>query len=193
LSSVGDVESFAKGQLAKDLLSAESDLGSLFESVELRAMGTNEPLARYVLSDRRVYINQLHPFYANYSDQFSNPEPFEILVISDILLEANLRDTGLEPEDVRDILLRRDQFLRQLVYEKQLSAPVIGNLLRDSSDDEDQLEEAVYQALNSLGLIVTKIGGNGKPDGVADAPVGIGIESDQRSDYRVSYDAKSTG
>lgn len=193
LSSLGDIQEGERENLLIELLSAESDLGSLFSSVELRPTGTTEPIASYSLKDRRVVINQLHPFYANYSDQFTNPEPFEILVISDILLEANLRESGLDPGDVRDVLERRDRFLRQLVYEKQLSAPVIGDLLRESADDEDQLEEAVYQALNSLGLIVVKIGGTGKPDGIADAPVGVGVEGDSKASYRISYEVKSTG
>ena len=53
------------------------------------------------------------------------------------------------------------------------------------------MEDAVYRVLLALGFETIKIGGNGKPDGKADAKLGYST-SGQLLSYSLTYDAKST-
>lgn len=53
------------------------------------------------------------------------------------------------------------------------------------------LEEAVARVLTVLGFEVTPIGGNGEPDGKAEACLGFNEEGKNKS-YSLTYDAKST-
>jgi len=64
-------------------------------------------------------------------------------------------------------------------------------MLKDSIADPTGLEDAVHRSFLSLGFESTKIGGNGKPDGKADAILGY-TETDKSANYSLTYDAKST-
>ena len=63
-------------------------------------------------------------------------------------------------------------------------------MLKDSISDETGLEEAVYRAFLALGFEATKIGGNGKPDGKAEAI--LGFNGGTSENYSIVFDAKST-
>ena len=160
-------------------------------AVTFEPLGIDHPIALYDAKDNRVIINSLHPFYRNYQDYFKNPEPFQILGVAEILTEAYLFDLGVNPADVFDILSRRDDFLRELVYSGRLSAPLAADLLRDAVGDPNGLERAVAAALWSLGFEVTPIGGSDEPDGIAQAKVGP-RNADEKAVYKLTYDAKST-
>ncbi len=56
--------------------------------------------------------------------------------------------------------------------------------------DEDQLEIEVVEAFRSLGYDSTRVGGKGKPDGVAKAHLSPGTDGKPRR-YAVSLEAKS--
>lgn len=86
---------------------------------------------------------------------------------------------------------KRDQLLRDLTYNEKQNAPLVAQMIKDSLSDSGALEESVYLAFRSLGFETTKIGGKGKPDGIAMAVLGV-TASGKREDYSLVYDAKST-
>jgi hypothetical protein len=165
----------------------------VIRDIKLATIGVEQGLAIFHPTDGTVYVNALHPFYANYSEHFSNSEPFELIAVAEVLTEGYLLEEGLDIETVQRILHRRDRFLRELVYSQRLAAPLVAELLKDSISSKDELEDAVGRALSTLGFEVSPIGGAGKPDGIAFATLGVRETSAGRADYSIAYDAKSTG
>ena len=175
----------------------ESDLISetgIIKDVRFEALSLEDGLAVYDAQEGCVRVNLLHPFYANYSDHYANAEPFELLAVAEVLTEAYLLEEDLAPDSVNTVMRRRDKFLRELVWSRQLSAPLVAELLQDSTSNPAGLEQAVAAGLQSLGFEVSPLGGTGRPDGLALARVGVRDEaSGTRGDYRITYDAKSSG
>ena len=190
-------EGLPRNERASLISRLESDLDSeagLIREVRIDALGVDRPLAIFDAVKNTVFVNALHPFFLNYSEQFTSTEAFELLAVSEILTEAYLLEQEIDPDDVREVLVRRDRFLRELVYSRRLAAPLVAQLLSDSRSEPQGLEKAVAAALSSLGLRVTEISGKGEPDGLAYADVGVRDEATgERADYTVCYDAKSTG
>lgn len=170
----------------------EEDAAGPISDVELSPLGTDHYLAVYDPTDRIVRVNTLHPFYSNFIDVLGRTMPFKLLAVTEILTEAYaVEDAG--PEVARRIVGRRDAFLRELVSQNRLGPAVIAQNLRDKAADADGLEEAVTEAMQSLGYAVTRIGGSGTPDGIAKAVIGARSGDDTaRADYSITYDAKST-
>lgn len=170
----------------------DSEAG-LIREIKLANIGVDHGLAAYHPAEGTVYVNALHPFFANYAEHFSNSEPFELLAVTEVLTEAYLLDEGLDAEAVQRVLHRRDRFLRELVYSQRLAAPLVAEMLKDTVSSKHELEIAVGKALSTLGFEVSPIGGSGKPDGIAQAVVGVRDTNVGRGDYSIAYDAKSTG
>jgi len=184
----------ARRSLLKELeASLESDDG-LIRNVEMAPLGADRYIAAYDPETQTVKVNVLHPFFANYASHYHSPEPFELVAVAEILTEAYLLDE-LPPAAVRALIDRRDRFFRELVFSgEQQGAPVVAQMLQDAKTNESDLEHALSLAFRSLGLEVTKIGGKGKPDGLARARLGVrSTTSATRDDYQVTFDAKSTG
>lgn len=88
---------------------------------------------------------------------------------------------------------RRDQLLRDLTFSDKPNAPLVSQMLSAAVSNPDDLEDAIFCAFNSLGFETTKIGGKGKPDGLAVAVLGVmDSASGEKGDYSLTYDAKST-
>lgn len=171
----------------------DSDTG-LIKEVRFEPLGINIGLAIFDALQGCVCVNLLHPFYANYIEHYHNSEPFELLAVAEVLTEAYLLDEGLSSEATKNVLRKRDRFLRELVYSRQLAAPLVADLLRATVANPSGLEQAVAAGLASIGFEVSPIGGNGEPDGLAVATLGVrDPASGVSSDYRITYDTKSTG
>jgi hypothetical protein len=85
----------------------------------------------------------------------------------------------------------RDQLLRYVAKESGRMTPLmVANALRNARNDQDQLEIWVVEAFRSLGFEATRIGGKGKPDRIAEAPLGPDAKK-QPQRYKVSLEAKS--
>jgi hypothetical protein len=192
-----EVPRFAKPEDRREFLAkleAEVDAPhGVIREVKLATIGVEQGIAVFHPASGILYVNALHPFYANYADHFTSVEPFELLAVAEVLTEGYLVEEGLASETVNRILHRRDRFLRELVYSQRLAPPLVAELLRDSVSNEVQLESAVARALATLGFDVSPIGGSGKPDGIAHAVVGVRNPGVGRSDYSICYEAKSSG
>ncbi|MHB9011345.1 MAG: ATP-binding protein [Ignavibacteriaceae bacterium] len=151
-----------------------------------------DPIAIYDVNSQILRINLMHPFIANYSDSIKSTLPFEFIATTEILTEAHMYEIGVSEDIISSIMKRRDKIFRELVFSDRLNAPLVAGLVKDALSDPAGLEEAVYKAFTSLGFETKKIGGNGKPDGKADAILGYS-EADKCENYSLTYDAKSTG
>lgn len=161
--------------------------------IVFEALGVDSPIAVFDSLNNNIVINSLHPFYVNYQDYFKNPEPFQVLGVAEILTEAHLYNLDMRPDDVNDVLSKRDNFLRELVYSSdRLSAPLVAQMLRDAAGDDVGLENALAKGFRSLGFDVVPLGLTGKPDGLATANLGVRQDAQGVAKYSIAYDAKST-
>lgn len=168
----------------------EEDSQSI-ERIEWGVLGAQAPIASLNLKTKTITINSLHPYIANYSDAYKSTLPLESLVLAEVLTEANLYDFGIDESIVRSIMRSRDETLRQLALADRDGLPAAAQLLHDAVANPTGLEDAVYRALLALGFEARKIGGNGEPDGYAEAILGYEADGASRN-YSLTFDAKST-
>lgn len=168
-----------------------SEGGDVVQSVLLETGDSDGPLASFDPQRRAVVLNQSHPFINNYIGGKTVAEPLKLLGLSELLTQAYLLDENVDPEIVARVVRRRDAFLRELTFRFPRSAPVIAQRLRDATNDENALEDAVGDALELLGFSVTRLGGaNHGTDGIATAR--LGRRGEVSKTYAFTYDAKST-
>lgn len=155
---------------------------------------SRDGIARYDTTTGTLRINAWHPFVATFHDEFASKklgQPLELIAMAEILAEAHLYAIEVAPAKIQDFLTVRDQLLRHLANESgRQSALSVANRLLEARNSPGSLEDCVCAALQSLGFEVTPIGGNGKPDGVANAYLSADADGNSRG-YAVSLDAKS--
>lgn len=155
---------------------------------------TNDGIAIYDVSTGRLRINGLHPFVGAFFDEFANKTsglPLEMFALAEVLLESHLYQAGLKQDNLDLVMAARDQLLRYFAQESgRRTALTVANALRNSKNDEDRLEIEVVEAFRSLGFEATRVGGKGKPDGVAKAPLSPDEKKNTRK-YAVTLEAKS--
>ncbi|NYE93877.1 hypothetical protein FHU41_000098 [Psychromicrobium silvestre] len=165
--------------------------GDVIESVLLEEQDSSGPMAVYDPIRRAVVLNQTHPFVNNYIGGKTVAEPLKLLGLSEVLTQAYLLDENISPEVIARVMRRRDAFLRELTLRFPRSAPIIAQRLRDATNDENALEDAVGDALELLGFSVTRLGGaSHSADGIATAR--LGKRGELSASYAFTYDAKST-
>ena len=171
----------------KDLETGEQ----VIEEIKWDILGSEEPIAKLNLKSRTLTINELHPYIANYSDAYTSNIPLESMAITEVLTEAHLYEIGIPEETVNEIMKKRDITLRQLALADRVGIPAVAMLVKDSLANPTGLEEAVYRSLSALGFETSRIGGNGEPDGKANAILGYD-ENSKSKNYSLTFDAKST-
>jgi hypothetical protein len=150
-------------------------------------------IARYDTATGQLRINALHPFVAAFYDDFTgkSAEPLELLAMAEILSEAHFHTIGVKIEQVEEYFTARDQLLRYFANESgRKSAFAVALSLQESRNNPDKLEEQLCAAFATLGFEVARVGGRGKPDGVAVALLSAD-EKGMARQYSVSLDAKS--
>jgi hypothetical protein len=178
-------------QLLSSLREELSEKESIIKQIEWAILCSHDPLAKLDLAKGLLKINLLHPFIANYIDEYKSTLPLEFIAVTEVLTEAHLYELGLDESIVNSIIRRRDSTLRELSLSDREGVPAVAQMLKDSISDETGLEDAVYRAFLALGFEATKIGGNGKPDGKAEAILGFSA-SKTCENYSIIFDAKST-
>ncbi|MEV4385036.1 ATP-binding protein [Micromonospora sp. NPDC049580] len=164
----------------------------LVDKVVLERLDSHEGIMVYDPKRRAAVLNQGHPFVVNYIDSKRVAEPLKLLGLTEILTQAYLLDENVAPDVVARVMRRRDSFLRAITQRYPHSAHIIAQALRDASNDENALEDAVADALELLGYDVLRLGGSGHgTDGVATARLGLRKEP-MTDSYAFTYDAKST-
>ena len=173
---------------------AESEEG-LLRSSEIAVLDSKDGLALYDIEEGKLLINASHPFVAAFQEFFVSPKtglPLEMLAMSEVLMEAHFYYMGLEETQIRDVLARRDELLRQFVRSSaRRTAGMIALALTEARDDNDRLEEEMRAAFEAMGFAnVIRIGGKGKPDGTAEAHLAA-TEDGVVQRYKVGLEAKS--
>lgn len=154
---------------------------------EYQALDPTEPFAKLDGSTGTLVINTNHPVYQN----FAETDVGEVFGVAEVVLEAYLAETPLEPEQIDAILTKRDDLLRLLVYAKTRSVVLIASNLTDATHSPEDLENACHAAFRALGFAVTPLGQSGQPDGLASGVKPGEGPGDSRT-FVVAYDAKST-
>lgn len=173
-------------------LESDSDENMFFNgNAQWVILEPEAPIAKFNIASRTLKINLMHPFIANFSDEFKSKLPIEFIAITEVLTEAHMYEISVPEESIREIMRRRDKILRELVFGDRASAPLVARMVVDALSDSVGLEEAIFKAFHTLGFETTKIGGPNEPDGVANAILGYS-ESAKCENYRITYDAKST-
>ncbi len=135
--------------------SVESEKG-LIEQIVQVPLGQQVGIAVYDATTRILEINSLHPFVAYFGDEFSDKDtslPLELLATSEVLLEASMYEHGIKKERIRDILLQRDQLLRELAKSiGKRNAIMLSQDLQNAATNQSLLEEEVISAFDSLGF-----------------------------------------
>lgn len=155
---------------------------------------TDDGIAVYDAVTSRLRVNGLHPFIGAFFDEFTGKSsglPLELFAMAEVLLESQLHQAGAKQDQINTIMTSRDQLLRHVAQESgRRTALTIANGLRQAKNDEDRLEMELVEAFRSLGFDATRVGGNGKPDGVATAHLAPDEKNRPRR-YAVTLEAKS--
>jgi len=155
---------------------------------------TDDGIAVYDTVTGRLRVNGLHPFVGAFFDEFTSKAsglPLEMFAMAEVLLESQLYQAALKQEQIDIVMSARDQLLRFVAQESgRRTALTVANALRNARNDEDRLEIEVVEAFRSLGFDSTRVGGKGKPDGVAKAHLSPNIDNTPRR-YATTLEAKS--
>ena len=121
-----------------------------------------------------------------YADDPGAQRLVQDIVTSEALLEVYMREAGIRPSVIGEVLERRDLLLRGLADAHMFSLAALSAYIRDSVSSKTDLEIAVVAGARALGFVAKHIGGSGQPDGVArftDFP---------RGEQRIILEAKSS-
>lgn len=195
LTSAGGLPPFV-APLDRDTQSADDwkELGSegVVVDVLLEDASPDEPLAKYDIRRRAVVVNLSHPFAREHSSTQEEKLLLRDAALIEVLGVAFLLDAGVDPSRVGDAGDYRDQLQRLISRMNRRTAGQISEMLLAAVDNAKGLELLVGDALEYLGLDVTRKGQSGEPEGVAVAPLTPNA-ADEPARYAFTYDAKSTG
>ena len=185
----------AQTEFLEELKQQAEGAEGLLRSTELSALDSKDGLAIFDVQQGKLLINSSHPFVAAFQEFFTDARrnlPLEMLVMSEILMEAHFYHMGLDESVIRDVIGRRDELLRQFVRSSaRRTAGMIALALIEARDDENKLEEEMRAAFEAMGFAnVIRIGGSGKPDGTAEAHLAA-AEDGTIQRYKVGLEAKS--
>jgi histidine kinase/DNA gyrase B/HSP90-like ATPase len=155
---------------------------------------SDDGLAIYDAATGSLQVNGLHPFVGAFFDEFTSKAsglPLEMFAMAEVLLESHLYQAGLKQGQIDLVMASRDQLLRYVAQESgRRTALTVANALRNARNDENRLEIEVVEAFRNLGFDATRVGGKGKPDGVAKAHLSPGDDNKPRR-YATTLEAKS--
>ena len=130
-----------------------------FDDLEVAKGGAYAPLAEYDAANRRVIINEDHPFIVKLRAHSKNQTPITLFATSEILTDAMVRRFGLDPSAALALFEMRDRVLRLLAGEH---APVAADAMRwleIADQDDTAMERAVGAAFEIIGFQHEKRGG----------------------------------
>lgn len=132
---------------------------------ERTQLGESDRLVRFDPVKRLFEINDDHEFARAHDE--GDGALLEDVVTAEALLEVYLREEGVSPTRIGEILERRDQLLRSLASDRVYSLKLIAQQLRDAASDADDLEIAQVTACRALGFVAKHLKDSEKPDGIA--------------------------
>ena len=176
----------------------ETDIAQLTESLyskavregqyryQYSALGRAGRLVEFDPVNATFTINQDHELIIAYASDPATRALIQDVVTSEALLEVYLREAGIRPHLVGEVLERRDLLLRGLANSHMFSLEALNTYISDSASSKTDLEIAVVAGARALGFVAKHIGGAGEPDGIArftDYPEG---------EQKITLEAKSS-
>ena len=162
-----------------------------FDETTFKNDGPNAPALRYDPGTRTLVVNAEHPFIDKLTNGDKQRNPARLFASSEVLLEGQLQDHGIDRTAAAGFLRDRDRVLRLAAGEAPPTATEVVRRLNAATRDSVALERAVGAAFRALGFVYERKGGAASgPDGILDARLGRRREGP--SDYRLVYDAKQT-
>ena len=171
-------------ELVKDLYTKPRTQKYKYQYV---SKGRQGRLVEFNPKQSTFYLNQDHDLVAEYREDARAAMLLEDIATAEAVLEIYLREHGMAPHVVGELLQRRDSLLRGLANDHVFSVDTISQLLKDSTNDKYDLEVNLVAASRALGFVATHLGGAGEPDGIArftDYPNG---------EQKITLEAKSSG
>ena len=150
-------------------------------------IGKTERLVKLDPGEARFTLNEDHEVVLAYSDDPRSRQLLEDLATSEVLLEVYLREAGVNPYVIGEVLERRDLLMRSLAQDRVYSLESIGQSLIDSKDDQYNLEVALVAASRALGFNAKHVSGSGEADGVAR------FNDYKNGEIKITLEAKSSG
>ena len=122
----------------------------------------------YFDPQRSVFtINQDHELTRAYASDPSAQRLLHDFVTGEALLEVYLREAGLSPAVVGEVLERRDSLFRGLADAQMFSLDGLSTYIKDSAASSTELEIALVAGARALGFVTKHLGATGDPDGIA--------------------------
>ena len=149
-------------------------------------LGKTERFVKLNPESAEFTLNEDHEVILAYSDEPRSRQLLEDLVASEVLLEVYLREAGINPHIIGEVLERRDMLMRSLAQDRVFSLDAIAQFLSDSRDDKDNLEIALIAASRALGFNAKHISKSGEPDGVAR------FNDYKNAEIKITLEAKSS-
>ena len=160
------------------------------DKTDFRKAGPYAPAISYDPEYRGLSVNSEHPFVDKLSTGGKKPIPAKLFAFSELFLEGQLQEHGLDSPSVAEFLRNRDHVLRLVAGQAPLTASEILRRLEIANQDQMALEEATGMAFRVLGFEYEKRGGyRPGPDGILYARLG---RHDRPKDYKLVYDTKQT-
>ena len=151
----------------------------------------SQAMTTYRLGTRQLVVNSNHPFVREHGATAEEKELAKDLALLDFLVETRMISQGIDTGAVEEVYQYRDQVMRVLARLRRRTGAQIAQLLEESTGHSRGLEVIMGEALDYLGFVVTPIGGNGEPEGVAKAALTPHTD-DKPETYSFTYEAKST-
>ena len=175
------------------------NIRNALSTVKYERMGDSE-FVKFRISDNTIVINKDHPFVIEHTRTKAEKELMRTIAIVYLLSDIYGLETGIEPEKLEGVREFRNRLMQFRALARRQSGTHIAQILlavQHKSDESEQLEAIVGDALGYLGLHVHKLGKAGEPEGVAKAyaitrawvPT---AEEPEQPIYSLTYDAKSS-
>ena len=188
---VGDVTDFPKA-LRMWNETVDGNPGDLISKVTSQPFDQQLPFMKYTLTTRELAVNESHPYFISRNGSLEERTLLQDFALTDFLTELYLISNNIDSVVLDEARNFRDEFLTSLAQLRRRTGPEISEMLLDATSNSRALEIIVGDALSFLGFIVTPLGANGEPEGIAKAPLSHREAAIERS-FTFTYDAKSTG
>jgi hypothetical protein len=168
-SDADDTWFFMTPQLPKDLTEIVEKLYTERRKFRYNYVGygKSDRLVKFDPGLATFSLNQDHEVVVAYADDPRSRALLEDVATSEVLLEVYMREARVDPYVIGDILERRDMLMRSLSQDRVYSLDAIAQSLRDSVNDEHNLEVSLVAAARALGFNAKHISKAGEPDGLA--------------------------
>ena len=162
-----------------------------FDQTLIERQGPNAPALHYNPSTRTIVVNIQHPFVDKLTSGGKLETPAKLFASSEVLIEGQLQDQGIDLGVINSFMRDRDRVLRIMAGDAPPTAAEVLRQLEAARFNSDALERAVGAVFRVLGFKYERKGGNAPgPDGVLSAR--LGRHRKGLADYSLVYDAKQT-